>query len=110
MSKETIEVQIAGRSYPLSVLPEEVEGLKDAASAIDARLSELKSQFAVQDRIDLFAMTALQLSIRIKQLEKANANSALENDSKKNIEKEEDDFTIELVDDLLLRMNSAMED
>ena len=110
MSKETIEVQIAGRSYPLSVLPEEVEGLKDAASAIDARLSELKSQFAVQDRIDLFAMTALQLSIRIKQLEKANANSALENDSKKNIGKEEDDFTIELVDDLLLRMNSAMED
>ena len=39
MSKETIEVNIAGRSYPLSVLPEEVEGVKDAAFAIDERLT-----------------------------------------------------------------------
>ena len=53
MSKETIEVNIAGRSYPLSVLPEEVQGVQDAASAIDERLTELKSQFAVQDRIYL---------------------------------------------------------
>ena len=102
MSKETIEVNIAGRSYPLSVLPEEVEGVKDAASAIDARLSELKSQFAVQDRIDLFAMTALQLSIRVKQLENAEAKIASDEDG-------EEEFTLELVDDLIQRMTSAME-
>ena len=102
MSKETIEVNIAGRSYPLSVLPEEVEGVKDAASAIDARLSELKSQFAVQDRIDLFAMTALQLSIRVKQLENSKAKIASD-------ENDEEEFTLELVDDLIQRMTSAME-
>jgi len=102
MSKETIEVNIAGRSYPLSVLPEEVEGVKDAASAIDERLSELKSQFAVQDRIDLFAMTALQLSIRVKQLENSKAKTASD-------ENGEEEFTLELVDDLIQRMTSAME-
>ena len=102
MSKETIEVNIAGRSYPLSVLPEEVQGVQDAASAIDERLTELKSQFAVQDRIDLFAMTALQLSIRVKQLENAEAKSASDEDG------EEEEFTVELVDDLIKRMNSAM--
>jgi len=101
MSKETIEVNIAGRSYPLSVLPEEVEGVKDAASAIDERLNELKSQFAVQDRIDLFAMTALQLSIRVKQLEKAEAKTASD-------ENGEEEFTLELVDDLIQRLTSAM--
>lgn len=101
MSKETIEVNIAGRSYPLSVLPEEVQGVKDAASAIDERLTELKSQFAVQDRIDLFAMTALQLSIRVKQLENAEAKTASDEDG-------EEEFTLELVDDLIKRMNSAM--
>ena len=101
MSKETIEVNIAGRSYPLSVLPEEVQGVKDAASAIDERLTELKSQFAVQDRIDLFAMTALQLSIRVKQLENTEAKIASDEDG-------EEEFTLELVDDLIKRMTSAM--
>ena len=103
MSKETIEVTIAGRSYPLSVLPKEVEGVKDAASAIDDRLTELKSKFAVQDRIDLFAMTALQLSIRVKQLENSNAKLTSKNDG------EEETSTVELIDDLIKRMNSAME-
>ena len=102
MSKETIEVNIAGRSYPLSVLPEEVEGVKNAAFAIDERLTELKSQFAVQDRIDLFAMTALQLSIRVKQLENSKAKIASD-------ENGEEEFTVELVDDLIQRMTSATE-
>ena len=103
MSKETIEIKIAGRSYPLSVLPKEVEDVKDAASAIDDRLTELKSKFAVQDRIDLFAMTALQLSIRVKQLENLEAQITSEKDSK------EETFNVELIDDLIKRMNSAME-
>jgi cell division protein ZapA (FtsZ GTPase activity inhibitor) len=103
MSKETIEIKIAGRSYPLSVLPKEVEDVKDAASAIDDRLTELKSKFAVQDRIDLFAMTALQLSIRVKQLENLEVQITSEKDSK------EETATLELIDDLIKRMNSAME-
>jgi cell division protein ZapA (FtsZ GTPase activity inhibitor) len=64
MSKENINIEIAGRSYPLTVSPEEVEGVQEAAVAVDEGLAELKSKFAVKDRIDLFAMTALQLSIK----------------------------------------------
>ena len=46
-------------------------------------------------------MTALQLSIRVKQLENAEAKSASDEDG-------EEEFTVELVDDLIKRMNSAM--
>ncbi|MDG2311935.1 MAG: cell division protein ZapA [Flavobacteriales bacterium] len=105
MSQETIDISIAGRSYPLTVSPEEVQGIKDAAAAVDERIKELKSQFAVQDRIDLFAMTALQLSIRIKQLESSSPseNSTSEKDNTY------DAKSTQAIEDLLQRIQSEME-
>jgi cell division protein ZapA (FtsZ GTPase activity inhibitor) len=105
MSQETIDISIAGRSYPLTVSPEEVQGIKDAAAAVDERIKELKSQFAVQDRIDLFAMTALQLSIRIKQLESSSPseNSTSEKDNTN------DAKSTQAIEDLLQRIQSEME-
>ncbi|HHZ97021.1 MAG TPA: cell division protein ZapA [Flavobacteriales bacterium] len=113
MSKETIDIKIAGRSYPLTVSPEEVQSIRDAATAVDERIGQLKSQFAVQDRIDLFAMTALQLSIRIKELESLptgnSGRDTLNNlsDSTRDIEGE--NRAKEVVEDLLQRIQSAME-
>ena len=105
MSQETIDINIAGRSYPLTVSPEEVQSIKDAAVAVDERIKELKSQFAVQDRIDLFAMTALQLSIRVKQLESSSSSENIES-GKDNIQEAKSTKAIE---DLLLRIHSEME-
>ena len=68
MSQETINIEIAGRSYPLTVSLEEVDGIISAAEEIDAMIANLKSQFAVQDRNDLLAMTALWLSSKLKRL------------------------------------------
>ena len=50
MSQETINIEIAGRSYPLTVSIEEVDGIINAAEEIDKMIAKLKSQFAVQDR------------------------------------------------------------
>ena len=105
MSKEHINIEIAGRSYPLTVSPEEVEGIEEAAGAVDESLAELKSKFAVKDRIDLFAMMALQLSIKNKQLE--SASDPGEASTEKNTS--EDESLSKSLDDLLLRIDSVME-
>jgi cell division protein ZapA len=105
MSQETIDINIAGRSYPLTVSPEEVESIKDAATAVDERIKELKSQFAVQDRIDLFAMTALQLSIRVKQLESSTSSES----NKSEVDNNKEDKSTKVIEDLLQRIQSTME-
>ena len=106
MSQETINIEIAGRSYPLTISIEEVDGIISAAEEIDAMIAKLKSQFAVKDRNDLLAMTALQLSLRIKEIESGDAKSAPEENSEN---KEEDLKLAASVEDLLQRLNAAME-
>tara|TARA_B100000427_G_C14982474_1_gene365922 strand:+ start:163 stop:486 length:324 start_codon:yes stop_codon:yes gene_type:complete len=106
MSQETINIEIAGRSYPLTVSIEEVDGIISAAEEIDEMIANLKSQFAVKDRNDLLAMTALQLSLRIKEIE---SNGDKES-PKENLEKKEEDLKLAAsVEDLLQRLNTAME-
>jgi cell division protein ZapA (FtsZ GTPase activity inhibitor) len=108
MSQETIDIEIAGRSYPLTVSPEEVEGIKNAAAAVDERIVNLKSQFAVQDRIDLLAMAALQLSLRIKELENDNGDDIVSH-VKSPEDTEEEIILAASVDDLLQRLETAMQ-
>ena len=69
-------------------------------------IAKLKSQFAVEDRNDLLAMTALQLSIRIKEIEFGVAKSAPEENSEN---KEEDLKLATSVEDLIQRLNAAIE-
>ena len=107
MSQETINIEIAGRSYPLTVSIDEVDGIISAAEDIDAMIVKLKSEFAVQDRNDLLAMTALQLSLRIKEIE---SNGGAEGASEENSENKEEDLKLAAsVEDLLQRLNTAME-
>jgi cell division protein ZapA len=64
---ETIRLDIAGRTYPLSVPEQEVEGLKQAAEAVCDQVDRFREQYHVQDRGDLLAMTALQFASRTAQ-------------------------------------------
>ena len=107
MSQETINIEIAGRSYPLTVSIEEVDGIISAAEEIEKMITKLKSQFAVKDRNDLLAMTALQLSLRIKEVEANGGGGSAEAPSSEN--KEEDLKLAESVENLLQRLNTAME-
>lgn len=64
MSKVSLKVVVAGRTYPLTVQETEVEKVKRAADDINKAIKQLQDSFAVRDMQDLLAMTALQLSTR----------------------------------------------
>ena len=107
MSQETINIEIAGRSYPLTVSIDEVDVIISAAENVDEMIAKLKSEFAVKDRNDLLAMTALQLSLRIKEIESKGSASGAPKENSEN--KEEDLKLAASVEDLLQRLNAAME-
>lgn len=64
MSKISMKVVVAGRTYPLTVQESEVEKVQRAADDINKAIKHLQENFAVRDMQDLLAMTALQLSTR----------------------------------------------
>ena len=62
MSKLSIKVVVAGRTYPLAVAQDEKEKVINAAADINKAINLLKDNYAVKDMQDLLAMTALQLA------------------------------------------------
>ncbi len=79
MSKVSLKVVVAGRTYPLTVQETEVEKVQRAADDINKAIKQLQDNFAVRDMQDLLAMTALQLSTRGAKTPAA-AGSALQAD------------------------------
>jgi cell division protein ZapA len=64
MSKMSIKVVVAGRSYPLSVNESEQAKVLKAAEDINRSIKMLQDNYAVKDMQDLLAMTALQLATK----------------------------------------------
>lgn len=62
MSKVSIKVIVAGRTYPLTVLAGEEAKVLKAADDINKAIKLLQDNYAVKDMQDLLAMTALQLA------------------------------------------------
>lgn len=58
----SIKVNIAGRTYPLTIDRSEEESIRKAADAINKNIKDLQSNYAVRDMQDLIAMTSLQFS------------------------------------------------
>lgn len=79
MSSSQIKVVIAGRTYPLTVSTEEEENIRKAAKNIEDSINLFQENYAVKDKQDLLAMTALQLA---SQLVGKEAESKLEEESK----------------------------
>lgn len=65
MSELSIKVTIAGRSYPLTIEREEEENVRKAAKEINNAVEALQSNYAVQDKQDLLAMVALEMSTKV---------------------------------------------
>lgn len=65
MSKKSIKVVLAGRSYTLSVSESEEEKVLKAVEDINKSLKLLQQNYAVKDMQDLLAMTALQLASKM---------------------------------------------
>lgn len=87
MSKLSIKVVVAGRSYPLTVHENEQEKVLRAAEDINKAIKALQDNYAVKDMQDLLAMTALQLSTKtapkIEKVEVPADLSTIENELEK---------------------------
>lgn len=78
MGKLKINIVIAGRTYPLSVNnTREEEGMRKAATAINKLISMYEQNYAVSDKQDVLAMSALQFASKLEIL------SLDKNDAKK---------------------------
>lgn len=64
MSKISLKIVVAGRSYPLSVNAGEEKKVLKAADDINKSIKLLQDNYAVKDMQDLLAMTALQLATK----------------------------------------------
>ena len=66
MKGQTINLSIANRSYPLVVHDEdERKSLVKAAEAVNERIRQYEKDYAVIDRQDLLAMTALHIAAEL---------------------------------------------
>lgn len=68
MSKSLkIKLNIADRVYPLTIAPEQEEGLRKSAKKIEAMIKQLEQNYAVRDKQDVLAMCALQYATQLEQ-------------------------------------------
>tara|TARA_R110001592_G_scaffold5081_10_gene28245 strand:- start:1169 stop:1459 length:291 start_codon:yes stop_codon:yes gene_type:complete len=83
VEKLKINIVIAGRTYPLSVNnTKEEEGMRKAARAINKLISMYEQNYAVSDKQDVLAMSALQFASKLEMLS-LNKNDTNEEEIKK---------------------------
>ena len=95
---ETLDVKLGGRSYPMTLSPEEVDVVRSAADVVEAQIAQLKSQYAISDRIDLMAMAALQVAIQAQ----SSGTAPVQTEAQINWPKDR-------INDLLERIHSALD-
>ncbi len=66
MSELSIQINIAGRTYPLTIKREDEESLRKVAKEIQAHVDKLRQTYAVKDAQDLLAMTLLEYGTRLE--------------------------------------------
>ncbi len=69
MQDLSIEVQIAGRTYPLRLKEQEADKARNAAELINQTLRTMEQRFGVRDMQDLFAMASLQLVTQLLDID-----------------------------------------
>lgn len=76
MNETSIQVTIAGRTYPLTVADGEAARVREAAGRIDELVQRFQRDYGVSDRQDLMAMAALQLLSEPTAATSADSNPA----------------------------------
>ncbi len=76
-----IKLSIANRVYPLTIAPEQEEGLRKAAKKIETMISQFEQNYSVRDKQDVLAMCALQFASQLEQksIDKENVNEEVQN-------------------------------
>jgi vacuolar-type H+-ATPase subunit E/Vma4 len=62
MSDISIKVNIAGRTYPLTLGTAEEANIRKAETAIEESIQTFQKNYAVKDKQDLLAMASLQMA------------------------------------------------
>ena len=75
-----IKISIADRIYPLNIHPDQEESLRLAAKKIEAMIKQYEQNYAVRDKQDVLAMSALRFAAQIEQ-------TVLENDKENDLVK-----------------------
>ena len=75
MNELSIKVNIADRTYPLTVKADEEEKVRMAAKLINDKLKTYGSVFAVKDKQDIISMCALELATELVGLQDASVNT-----------------------------------
>lgn len=75
-----IKLSIANRVYPLTITPNQEEGLRKAAKKIEAMISQFEQSYSVRDKQDVLAMCALQFASQVEQktIDKAYVNEEVQ--------------------------------
>jgi cell division protein ZapA (FtsZ GTPase activity inhibitor) len=60
----SINIRIAGRNYPLSVLPEDEETAREAGRLVNERFLEEKNKKKKRDDVDILAVIAVMNTVR----------------------------------------------
>jgi len=81
--KLRIKITIAGRVYPLSINnATEEEGMRKAANKINEMVSQFEKNYAVSDKQDVLAMSALQFAAQV-EIQKLSKEETLEKATEK---------------------------
>ena len=83
-----IKLEIANRLYPLTIKPEQEEGLRKSALRIDQMIKKFEKNYEVRDKQDVLAMCALQFASIAEKNSDVNINPSTS----------EHDKIIELID------------
>ncbi|MGV6829920.1 MAG: cell division protein ZapA [Flavobacteriales bacterium] len=62
-----IKLSVADRVYPLTINPNQEEGLRKAAKKIEEMIKKFENSYAVRDKQDVLAMCALQFAAQVEQ-------------------------------------------
>jgi len=75
-----IKLSIADRVYPLTIDPEQEEGLRMATKKIEEMIKRFEKSYAVRDKQDVLAMCALQFATQVEQkgIDKVNDQEHIE--------------------------------
>ena len=79
--KLKIKLSIANRVYPLTIPPEQEEGMRKAAKKIENLIKQFEQSYSVRDKQDVLAMCALQFASQSEQktIDKIDVSDKVEN-------------------------------
>ncbi len=98
----SLKVSIANRTYPLRITQDEQEKVLQAAENINKRIKDFEDNYAVKDKQDLLAMSALQFASEALGAPKHDKKSTSDQEAIDQI-----DYLTLLVDEYLAQDHSS---